>query len=162
MKGIQDKHSALLLVAVWVLMLLPAGGCLYIPYYYRGSTGRVPDTTAEEFIRGRTTRSDMILRIGPPDVRQDNDLLFIYRWRGSYGMWVGLGGGGGTVYSLEALCVFFNSDNTLKRYDYISNLASLREVENPECDSMLIVCDEDLKKKLIERCTQHERTGGEP
>lgn len=157
MKGIKGKYIVLFMISSWVWMT--CSGCLYIPYHYRGGAGRVQDETMNEFVKDKTTRSDVLLRIGPPNVRYDNDMLFIYKWHGSFGTLIFLSSAG-DVYSQEALCVFFNPDNTLKSYKYLSKLeGAFRDDDDPICDRIFVPCSKDWKEELIDRCIHGERTG---
>jgi len=134
---------------------LLCSGCLFIPYHDSAGIDGVSREITNAFSVHKTARSDVLFWIGPPNIRYDHDRLFIYKWHGSYGFLASIDGGG-FIKSQEALCIFFNPDNTLKSYKYLSQLLTLLEDDDPRCKFML-VCDKDWRSNLINRCTREEK-----
>lgn len=158
MKLILSKYIIILTIALCASTILLCSGCLYIPFRDREGVGGILQEDTKKFTVAKTSRSDVLLCIGPPNIRHDNDRLFIYKWHGTYG-WIASSGGSPTVQSQEALCLFFNPDNTLESYKYLSKLLLRVEDDDPRCQffKYLFVCDEKWKLKLIERCIQEEK-----
>ncbi len=114
------RCSHLPAVIICAAMTVFCIGCIYLPFPVRDLDGGIPGETTDQFAAGKTTRADVILRIGPPDIRYDRDRLFIYKWIREAGSFAGLGGGGNTIRVRRGLCILFDSENRLQSYKYVS------------------------------------------
>lgn len=78
--------------------LVPAvalGGCLIIPTPEHGlisGKGAVDAETLDAFRTGRTTRAEVLLRLGEPAERRGDDRVFVYAWEVACG-WFAAGAG---------------------------------------------------------------------
>ena len=104
-----------LLVALSVSVLLP--GCIVLPVPIPTSSGpsggsraSVGTAAPAGIVAGETTRTQVLLKLGEPDVRGLNDLWFSYsalvgrggvRWALVYGAAAGYAGGTGGAHSLD-------------------------------------------------------------
>lgn len=78
-------------------------GCLIIPTPHKDSGYariNVNKHTPEQFVPGKTARSDVIVALGEPDAVSTDERQLAYRSEKVYGLWIiaaaGEGGGGGT------------------------------------------------------------------
>jgi outer membrane protein assembly factor BamE (lipoprotein component of BamABCDE complex) len=92
-------------------------GCLIIPTPEHGGP-----YIAEEMLlsleTGKTQRADVLLLIGAPSERMQNDRFFVYVWERVAGYWfVGAyySGAGGDITRRHYLCLEFSPNGTLKR-----------------------------------------------
>jgi hypothetical protein len=111
--------SASLFVLVGALFL---AGCLPIPVVPHG-LGVVPDKDAfESLCSGATTRADVLLSMGEPKYRLDDDRFLMWEWDVAYG-WVAIGGGySGVIFPVMAphyFCLEFGPDSQLARCDHL-------------------------------------------
>jgi len=81
----------------------------------------ISDEVMNLFIPGKTTRADVLLRIGMPTQTFEEDRYFLYHWEAAVGyifFGYGYSGAGGANRNLHYLCLEFTSDHTLKRYKH--------------------------------------------
>jgi hypothetical protein len=91
----------------------------------------------KEFIPGKTTKEDILLKLGEPDQRLFEEQYFIYHKETLAGIWIfagNLSGGMGGNYDLNYFCLEFDSDHKLKRYkffdqNFLGSLGSHPEYE---------------------------------
>ena len=105
------------LSAVLVLVLLT--GC---PVPIPGSVrGEIRDETIRRIEPGATTRADVLLLLGDPDQRMENDSAFAFSWWQGYGGAIFIGpfrgypGGATAGEGCHALAIQFTSDGTVAR-----------------------------------------------
>jgi hypothetical protein len=105
-------------------------GCvlLPIPTPAHGGYGLITDEELESLKPGQATRGDVLLRLGDPSERIDDDRFFIYQWERTHGylLWAIVlpapGAGVGDVVAskkLHFLAIEFTADNRLKRSKFI-------------------------------------------
>jgi hypothetical protein len=112
------KLKAALLFGVFLL-----AGCLPVPTIPHG-LGVVLDKKDLESLRpGEVTRADVLLRLGEPSYRLEEDRFFMYEWTLAYG-YVFIGGGyqaaGFPVTAPHYLCLEFGTDSNLLRREQIT------------------------------------------
>jgi len=106
-------------VLIGVLLL---AGCLPIPVVPHG-LGVVPDKEAFESLRpGVTTRADVLLLLGEPNHRFDDDRFLMYEWTVAYGYVIV--GGYTQAYPIPVaaphyLCLEFGLDSRLVRNEHL-------------------------------------------
>lgn len=72
-------------------------GCLIVPTPEHGlasGKGAVEPDTLHQFHVGKSTRADVLLRLGEPSERRGNDRVFVYAWEVVRAWWF-VGGAGG-------------------------------------------------------------------
>ena len=98
-------------------------GCLPIPAVPHG-LGVVPDKEAfESLLPGEATRADILLLLGPPNHRLDDDRFLMYEWMVSYGYIIV--GGYTQAYPIPVtaphyMCLEFGPDSRLVRREYLT------------------------------------------
>jgi hypothetical protein len=113
------------------LLLIATSGCviLPIPTPAHGGAGVITEESVESLEAGKVTRADLLLKLGDPAERLQEDRFFVYRWELTYGylMWaisfLGPGAGVGDINALTGdhfLLVEFLPDNRLRRLKFIT------------------------------------------
>jgi hypothetical protein len=107
-------------VAVGALLL---AGCLPIPVVPHG-LGVVPDKDAfKSLCSGAPTRADVLLSMGEPKYRLDDDRFLMYEWDVAYG-YVAIGAGySGAIFPVMAphyFCLEFGPDSQLVRCEHLT------------------------------------------
>lgn len=95
----------------------------------------ISDEVMNLFTPGTTTRADVLLRLGMPAQRVEQDRYFIYHWEATVGyIFVGYGYSGamGSNPNLHYLCFEFTPDNILKRYKHFEQGALGALGKHPE------------------------------
>jgi len=115
----------MLRLACMITISMTLSGCLFIPVPTPGhSLGSTVSTSTFESLRpGEMSRTDVLLEIGEPSYRSENDRYLIYAWTDVYGygvLFVGAGYSGVFLppMSLTApnyLCLEFGPDSVLVR-----------------------------------------------
>lgn len=101
-----------------------------IPTPAHGGYGVVTDETLESLKPGQATRADVLLRLGDPSERIDEDRFFIYRWERTHGYvywaivipapYTAVGASDVAAYKRSHFLVMeFTTDNQLKRSEFI-------------------------------------------
>ena len=67
-------------MALLPLTGLGLSGCIIIPTPSHGGVGVITKETVESFEPGKTTRADVLLRLGDPAKRLEEDRIFVYQW----------------------------------------------------------------------------------
>lgn len=113
-------------MALLVLTVSGISGCtmggMIIPTPSHGGVGIITKETIESFEPGKTTRADILLRLGDPDKRLKEDRFFVYQWkRIHWYFFVILGdkGGGDSIRYWHYLGLEFTPDNRVKRVKVI-------------------------------------------
>lgn len=137
---------------IWALLLLVGGmisGCIIVPTPLHGGKGVVSEEVAKSFVPGETTRAEVLLQLGSPDHRLEDDRFIVYDWTQIAGYWAAGGRGSATVGVIEVLrliCFEFTKDNRLKKYKFFGrhNFKSAHELmyewiqEEKQKDPMLM------------------------
>lgn len=63
-----------------VLMGLALSGCVIIPTPSHGGVSVITKETIESFEPSKTTRADILLKLGDPSERLQEDQFFVYQW----------------------------------------------------------------------------------
>jgi hypothetical protein len=107
------------------LALLGSTGCLIWPFptgSILAGRGRVRQEDQTALVIGRTTREEVLLRLGEPDEVLHGGRVFIYRWTQDAGFFA-MGGGGSAVAipfpSHRMLRLAFDSEARLARLDFV-------------------------------------------
>ena len=107
------------LVLVGALLL---AGCLPIPVVPHG-LDVVPDKDAfKSLCSGAATRADVLLLMGEPRHRLDDDRFLMYEWDVAYGYVVAGGGYNAVIIPVTAphyFCLEFGPDSQLARCDHL-------------------------------------------
>jgi len=75
-------------MALLALTGLGLSGCMIIPTPSHGGVGVITKETIESFEPGKTTRADVLLRLGAPAKRlEKEDRFFVYQWMRKNGYW---------------------------------------------------------------------------
>lgn len=125
------------LLVLLVTFLL--NSCLYIPTPDHGGDSAVSDEILITFVPGETTLADVILKLGKPVQRLEEDRYLIYHWEAIVGYMIfayGYSGIAGLNSELNYLCFEFSSDNILKRYKHFDQGILGRFRKHPESDIM--------------------------
>ncbi len=72
-------------MALLALTGLGLSGCIIIPTPSHGGVGVITKDTVESFEPGKTTRADVLLRLGDPAKRLEEDRIFVYQWERIHG-----------------------------------------------------------------------------
>jgi hypothetical protein len=113
------------------LILVATSGCviLPIPTPAHGGAGVITEESVASLEAGKVTRADVLLKLGDPAERLQEDRFFVYRWELTHGylMWaisfLGPGAGAGDIHALTGdhfLLVEFLPGNRLRRLKFIS------------------------------------------
>jgi hypothetical protein len=122
-------------MALLALTGLGLSGCIMIiPTPSYGGVGVITKETIESFEPGKTTRADVLLRLGDPAGRLEEDRLFVYQWTRKHGRWgagipVPMVGviplGKGDILRSHYLALEFTPDNRVKRLKLLDPRFSL-------------------------------------
>jgi outer membrane protein assembly factor BamE (lipoprotein component of BamABCDE complex) len=117
-KGTQSNAMVMLgRTALLVLTGLGLSGCIIFPTPSHGGERVITKEAIESFEPGTTTRADVLLRLGDPTKRLEEDRFFVYQWKRTHWYWgifLGNGAGGRFQYS-HYLGLEFTPDNRVKR-----------------------------------------------
>ena len=102
-------------------MLLLAG-CLPVPTVPHGLEPVPDQETVDSLSPGASTRADVLLRLGEPRHRLDDDRFFLYEWKVAYGYVIV--GGYTQAYPVpvagpQYLCFEFGPDSQLIRREHV-------------------------------------------
>lgn len=105
-------------IALLGLMTVGLSGCIIIPTPPHGGDHIITEEMIASLELGKTTRSDILLRLGDPVERLHDDRFFAYRWTQTHGyILVGsyVSGAVGRIPAGHYLGLEFTSDNRLKQ-----------------------------------------------
>jgi hypothetical protein len=94
-----------------VLTGVGLGGCILIPTPSVVGYSVITDKTIESLEPGKTTRADVLLKLGEPGERLENDRIFVYHWE----QVAGFGIGPTSLTNDHYLGLEFGPDKRLKR-----------------------------------------------
>ncbi|MFN8626591.1 MAG: hypothetical protein U0587_11515 [Candidatus Binatia bacterium] len=96
-------------------------GCVVVPTIPHGIGAVVDRKTRNSFQPGTSTRADVLLALGDPPYRFQDDRFFMYAWDVAYG-YVGVAyAGGAPLRAFHYLCLEFGPDGVLVRRKEIVN-----------------------------------------
>src|SRR4030043_640549 len=112
------------LLIYWALALV-LQGCIYIPmpqHSLVAGRGMIEPEDTHDLQVGSTTREAILLQFGEPDATLNQQKIFVYSWTRVQGYFAI--GGGYTGYATPVgkttlLMLEFDTQNLLKRYEYI-------------------------------------------
>ena len=108
----------------WALVLV-LEGCIYIPtpqHDLLAGRGMIEPADTQVLQIGATTREAILLRFGEPDATLNQQAIFVYSWtrvQGYFAVGAGYTGYVGPVGKTTLLMFEFDSQNLLKRFEYI-------------------------------------------
>jgi len=106
--------DAIVMACRMVLLVFTAvglGGCILIPTPTVSGYSVITDKTIESFEPGKTTRADVLLKLGEPGERLEDDRVFVYHWE----QVAGFGIAPTSLTNDHYLALEFGPDNRLKR-----------------------------------------------
>jgi hypothetical protein len=118
-----DHVCGLFIMMILFGVLLINSSCIYVPIPANSllsQKGVIPKDIIKSLKPGETTREELLLLVGEPDARYEQDRYFIYEWEVSEAL-VGTLGGGADVYIKHYFCVEFDEDNRIKRLEHIES-----------------------------------------
>lgn len=98
-------------------------GCVIIPtpeHTLLEGRGKIEESDMVFLENAKTTREEVLLRFGEPDLVLDKDRILVYHWAVSHGYWfVGAyyTGAGGPIPKDYLFMLEFDEEGMLKRYD---------------------------------------------
>ena len=108
----------------WALVIL-LKSCIYIPTHQHdllAGRGMIENEDTQKLQIGTTTREDILLQFGEPDVTLKRQTVFVYRWtrvRGYLIVGAGYSGDIAPIGKTTLLMFEFDPQNLLKRFEYI-------------------------------------------
>jgi hypothetical protein len=108
----------------WTFVLV-LQGCIYIPtpqHALIAGRGIIKPEDIQDLHVGITTRESVLLRFGEPDSTLNRQTIFTYRWtriQGYFAIGAGYSGYAGPIGKTTLLMFEFDSQNLLKRFEYI-------------------------------------------
>lgn len=123
------RSNAMVMLGQMALLLLTASGIsgcsmggMIIPTPSHGGVGVITKETIESFEPGKTTRADILLRLGDPDKRLKEDRFFVYQWKRIHWYFFVVlfnKGNEGSIRYWHYLGLEFMPDNRVKRVKVI-------------------------------------------
>jgi len=105
-------------------MLATSLGCLLIPLPEQGLSagrGHIPPEDQHSLRLGESTREEVLLRFGEPDLCLDEGAVFIYRWERIAGILIIAGGysaAGADIHRTNLFLLAFDTEGRLTRTDH--------------------------------------------
>jgi hypothetical protein len=116
-------------ILVSLLLILLSAACMVIPTPEHRIAGRVPcdDEKTSFMMKDTTSKEEVLLKIGEPDLVLNREKIFVYRWEmvaayffvGGYGA-----GAAGPIQRPHFLIIEFNNKNIVSRYEVRASLFS--------------------------------------
>ena len=105
-------------------LLALAAGCVVIPvnYHAAGSRTNVSTQTAGTLQIGVTTKEEVLLRLGEPDVCSEDELIYVYGWTKVGAIWIlatPQGAAGGELGKSFALKLTFDATQRLTEVELL-------------------------------------------
>ena len=110
--------DAIVMACRMVLLVLTGvglSGCFLIPTPSVVGYSVITNKTIESLEPGKTTRADVLLKLGEPGERMEDDRIFVYHWEQVAGFGMVPTALGGTITNDHYLGLEFGRDNRLKR-----------------------------------------------
>ena len=125
-----------ILVCMWWSML---AGCMVIPTPEHGllqGRGKIEPTDTAFLQEAETTREEVVLRFGEPDMVLDHDRILIYHWAVSHGYWFAGGyytAAGGPIPKEYLLMIEFDDQGLLKRFESTGSIWTSAQSRIEQC-----------------------------
>lgn len=119
-----DHVNGLLILITFFTVLLANSSCAYLPlpaHDLLSKKGVINKKIIKSLKPGETTREDLLLQIGAPDERHEQDRYFIYYWVATEGMFAIGFVGGNYIERTHYFCVEFDEGNRIKRLEHIKS-----------------------------------------
>jgi hypothetical protein len=103
-----------------LLATLLIAGCLYVPTHEHGES-IVTDEAINFLVPHKTTRADVLLRLGDPIQKLEEDRYFIYHWKTTIAYLIVFGFYSADVApdsNLHYVCLEFTPEHLLKRWKH--------------------------------------------
>ena len=113
-----NRTDAIVMACRMVLLVLTGvglSGCVLIPTPSVVGYSVITDKTIESLEPGKTTRADVLLKLGEPGERMEDDRIFVYHWEQVTGFGMVPTALGGTITNDHYLGLEFGPNNRLKR-----------------------------------------------
>jgi len=110
-----------------MLAFVSISNCMYIPtptHSLSSSCGVVPIQVIESITPGKTTREDLVLKIGGPDRLYQGERIFVYEWSGKEGVLAagyGYSGAAATIERNHYLAIEFDQKNIVVKYKHYAS-----------------------------------------
>ena len=111
-------NDAIVMACRMVLLVLTGvglSGCFLIPTPSVVGYSVIPNKTIESLEPGKTTRADVLLKLGEPCERFEDDRIFVYHWEQVAGFGIVPTALGASITDDHYLGLEFGPDNRLKR-----------------------------------------------
>ena len=102
-------------VVLLVLTGVGLSGCMLIPTPSVTGYSVITDKSIESLEPGKTTRADVLLKLGEPGQRLKDDRIFVYHWVHLAGFGIAPAAEWGSIKDDHYLGLEFGPDNRLKR-----------------------------------------------
>jgi len=114
-----------------LLLMLFSSACIVIPTPEHRIGGRVPcdDEKTTFIVKETTTKEEVLLKLGEPDLVLNRERIFVYRWEmvAAYFFVGGYGGGtGGPIPRHHFLIIEFDDKNRVSRHELRGSVFSSR------------------------------------
>jgi hypothetical protein len=156
------------LILLACIVLAAFAGCIVIPTPEHGllkGRGKIDESDIAFLEEGKTTREDVLLRFGEPDVVMGDQRILVYHWEVSKGYWLLVAGGpygaggvaGGDIPKNYLFMLEFDEEGRLKRFERSGSLWSKAQYR---LDKWTPPDSEKLNRQIImidptpEACTQ--------
>ncbi len=84
----------------------------------KSAHGVVPEEVLQKIKLNETSRADLVLLIGGPDITYEGERYFVYQWEATEGVVV-VPFGAGELPKRHYFCVEFDKGNKIKRFKHI-------------------------------------------
>ncbi|HMK14382.1 MAG TPA: hypothetical protein VK460_05155 [Burkholderiales bacterium] len=109
-----NRADAIIMACRIILLVLTGvelGGCMFIPTPSVSGYSVITDKTINSLEPGKTTRADILLKLGEPGERLGDDRIFVYHWE----QVAGIGMVPTSLTNDHYLALEIGPDNRLKR-----------------------------------------------
>jgi hypothetical protein len=112
-----------------LLLILFSSACMVIPTPEHRLGGRVPcdDEKTTFIVKEKTSKEEMLLKLGEPDLVLNRERIFVYRWEMVAAYFVVGGYGAGAIGPISRpyfLIIEFNEKNVVSRHEFRASVFS--------------------------------------